>query len=64
MATLSKYKVLSAKGFHFGGKRLDRGTVFDAESKSAHITTALHFQQIAEVTEKPAKEPETVKPPK
>jgi hypothetical protein len=58
---MKKFKVIAANGFHFGDKRLDRGTVFEAESKNAHIATALHFKQIAEIA--PPTKPEKPEPP-
>ncbi len=62
---MKKFKVIAASGFHFGDKCLDRGTVFEAEGKNAHIATALHFKQIIEITTKPDKpEPSTPKPEK
>lgn len=45
-----KYKVL--KDVSIGGVKHEKGASFHGESNSGHITTALHFEQIAEVKEK------------
>lgn len=45
---MNKFKVIDPKGFSFGGKVLKKGDTFDAENKSAHIQTGLHFKQITE----------------
>lgn len=44
---MKQFKVIDPKGFLFGGKVLKPGTVFQAQNKSAHIQTGLHFKQIA-----------------
>lgn len=51
MATLRKYKVTAVK-VNIGGEIREKGQTFEAESKSAHVQTALHFKQIIEVPEK------------
>lgn len=48
---MKKYKVINPKGFSFGGESLEKGEIFEAENKSAHIQTGLHFKQIEEVKE-------------
>lgn len=57
---MKKFKVTAPKGFQFGGKLLKEGETFEAENKSAHVQTGLHFKQIEEAgeeaPEKPAKE--------
>jgi len=61
MATVKSYKV-RAERFAFGGKTYQKGDTFDAETKSAHVTTALHFKQITEAPEPKAEEPKEPKP--
>lgn len=48
---MKKFKVTAPKGFAFGGKLLKQGETFEAENKSAHVQTGLHFKQIEEVKE-------------
>ena len=48
---MKTYKVISPTGITIGGNRLKQGDTFQALSKSAHVGTALHFQQIVEQTE-------------
>lgn len=55
---MKKFKVINPKGFSFGGKSLEKGDTFEAETKSAHIQTGLHFKQIEETKGSTAKEPE------
>lgn len=56
---MNKFKVINPKGFSFGGKLLKQGETFEAQNKSAHVQTGLHFRQIATHEGKePAKEPE------
>lgn len=43
---MKRFKVITPKGFQYGGKLLKKGETFTAENKSAHVQTALHFQQI------------------
>jgi len=60
MATLKKFKV-AADRVSVGGKTYQKGDTFEAETKSAHVVTALHFKQIAEVSapkDEETKEPE------
>lgn len=57
-----KYKVIIPK-VSIAGVLHKKGDTFEAENKSPHIQTALHFRQIEEVPEKtsskePPKEPE------
>ena len=56
---MKKFKVIDPKGFSYGGKLLEKGDTFEAENKSAHIQTGLHFKQIAVAEKAPtAKEPD------
>lgn len=52
---MKEFKVISPKGFFFGGKLRKKGETFDAENKSALIQTGLHFKQIEDVAEAEAK---------
>ncbi len=63
---MKTFKVISPKGFSLGGQSLEKGDTFEAENKSAHVQTGLHFKQIQEETKpSPAKEPaKDAKPPK
>lgn len=47
---MDKYQVIDPKGFTLGGKKLEKGDKFNAERKNAHIQTALHFNQIREIS--------------
>jgi len=49
---MNHFKVIASKGFSFGGKLYEKGQTFQAENKSAHVQTALHFKQI--VTHEPS----------
>lgn len=54
---MNKFKVIAPKGVSIGGVAHKKGDTFDAENKSAHVQTALHFKQIEEVKAK-AEDPE------
>ena len=58
----TKFKVLAPKGVSIGGVSHKKGDTFDAETKSAHVQTALHFKQIEAVPEKADKEVRVTKP--
>jgi hypothetical protein len=58
---MKRFKVINPKGFSFGGKLLEKGEIFEAENKSAHIQTGLHFKQIVEVNEPAPKSKEPAK---
>lgn len=60
---MKKFKIITPKGFSFGDKIIKEGETFDAEHKSSNVRTGLHFKQIEEVIEKPAKEPKEPKEP-
>lgn len=45
----TKFKV-TADRVSVGGKTYKKGDIFEAETKSAHVATALHFKQLQEVT--------------
>lgn len=49
---MKTYKVISPNGITIGGKQLKNGDTFQAQSKSAHVGTALHFKQIVEFPDK------------
>lgn len=46
---MKKFKVISPKGFDFGGKKLKQGETFTAERYQGHVSTGIHFGQIEEV---------------
>jgi len=50
----TRFKVLAKNGVSIGGVIHKQGDTFNAETKSAHVQTALHFKQIAEVSDKEA----------
>jgi hypothetical protein len=61
-----KFKVIDPKGIHRGAKHLAPGDTFTSERPHGTlVNTFLHFKQIEEVPEKPAKvdEPEIPAPP-
>lgn len=47
----TKFKVIAPKGVSIGGVSHKKGETFTAETKSAHVRTALHFKQIEPVSE-------------
>lgn len=51
---MKKFKVISQKGVTVGGAHHKQGATFEAETKSAHVQTALHFKQIEMISDKEA----------
>lgn len=49
---MAKYTAISAVSI--SGSVHKKGDTFEADSKSAHVTTALHFKQIKPVSDKEA----------
>lgn len=62
---MAKIKYTVVKDVSIAGVKHAKGATFEAESKSAHIVTALHFGQIQADTEDkaPAKQPEKSEAP-
>ena len=47
---MKKFKVIDPKGLSVNGKLHEKGETINGELKHPHISTALHFKQIEEVT--------------